>query len=353
MERFLLAFFLALFLSFLLTPPIRRLAHSSGSLDFPAPRRIHEEPMPNMGGVAIYLGFLFSVLVFLPLNMALQGLLLGGTVILLVGILDDYRGLSPKAKLLGQVVAASIAVMYGIRIDFITNPLGGLLYTGGLAVPLSIFWIVGITNTINLIDGLDGLASGVGAIASLTIFAVAWKEGQPTIAILAIALSGSCFGFLRYNFYPARIFMGDNGAMFLGYVLASISILGALKTTAAVTLAIPVLALGVPIFDTVFAIVRRHQNGQPIFQSDRGHLHHRLLEMGFSQKKAVLVIYFISMVLGIIAFGINGVNPFHATFFLIFIGLLMVFGARRCGVLMMKEPEQGLKSAGARDFKGG
>lgn len=345
MYRYLLSFFLALFIAYVLTPSIRRLAQTSGSMDYPAPRRINREPVPNMGGIAIYLGFLVSAFFLLPLNLARQGLFLGATVVLLVGILDDYKGLSPKAKLLGQVAAASIAVLYGIRIDFITNPLGGFLYTGGLAIPLSIFWIVGITNTINLIDGLDGLASGVGAIASLTLFAVAMKEGQSTIAVLAIALSGSSFGFLRYNYHPARIFMGDSGAMFLGFTLACISILGALKTTAAVTLAIPVLALGVPIFDTVFAIVRRHQNGQPIFEGDRGHLHHRLLEMGFSQRKAVLVIYLISILLGVMAFGINGANPFQATLLLILVGLILVLGARRCGVLMIKEPKgEGLKS---------
>lgn len=341
MERFFLAFLLATLITFIITPSIRGLAYLLGSFDYPAPRRINQEPVPNMGGIAIYIGFLISILIYLNLSKALQGLLLGATLILLLGILDDYKGLSPKVKFFGQLVGASIAVMHGIRIDFITNPFGGgFLYTGSLAVPLSLLWIVGITNTINLIDGLDGLASGVGAIASLTIFAVALKENQPTIAILAIALSGSSFGFLWYNFHPARIFMGDTGALFLGYVFACISILGALKTTAAVTLVIPVLALGVPILDTAFAIVRRRQNGQSIFQGDKGHLHHRLLDMGFSQKKAVLVIYLISILLGVMAFGINGADPFLATFILILIGLLMVFGARKLGLLVIKGPDQ-------------
>lgn len=340
MDTFFISFFMAFLLALIITPFIQRLSSHLDSFDYPSPRRINREPVPNMGGISIYFGFLLSVLFFSELNQPLQGLLLGATLIFLVGMLDDLKGLSPHAKLLGQVVAASIAVVYGIRIDFITNPLGGLIYTGALAVPLSIFWIVGITNTINLIDGLDGLASGVGAIASLTIFAVALKDGQPTIAILAIILSGSSFGFLPYNFHPARIFMGDTGAMFLGFVLASISIMGALKTTAAVTLAIPVLALGVPIFDTVFAIVRRHQNGQPIFQGDKGHLHHRLLEMGFSQRKAVLVIYSISLLLGIMAFGVNGAGPFVATLILLLMGLLLVWGAKRMGILMMKGPSE-------------
>lgn len=337
----MMSFLLSLLISLLLTPPIKRFAQLMGSLDYPSPRRINEEPVPNMGGLAIYLAFLLSLLFFLEITKPLLGLLLGSTLILLVGLLDDMRGLSPKGKLLGQLIGAFIAVLYGVRIDFITNPLGGFIYTGNLAIPFSMLWIVGITNTINLIDGLDGLASGVGSIASLTLFAVALKEGQPTIAILAITLSGSSFGFLPYNFHPAKIFMGDTGAMFLGYVLACISILGALKTTAAVTLAIPVLALGVPIFDTVFAIVRRHQNGQPIFQGDQGHLHHRLLDLGLSQKKAVLVIYSISILLGMMAFGINGAGPLLATLILILMGLLLVYGAKKLGILVIRGTSKG------------
>lgn len=340
MNGFLFSFFMAFIIAVFFTPFIKHIATLLDSFDHPSPRRINQKPIPNMGGIAIYLGFLLSVIAFVELTPVLQGLLLGASFIFFVGLLDDYTGLSPALKLLAQVIAALIVVLHGIRIDFITNPLGGYIFTGVMAIPLSVFWIVSITNTMNLIDGLDGLASGVAAIASLTIFAVALKEGQPVTAMLAIILSGSAFGFLPYNFYPARIFMGDTGAMFLGFILATISIMGALKTTTAVTLAIPVLALGVPIFDTVFAIVRRHQNGQPIFQGDKGHLHHRLLEIGFSQKKAVLVIYSISILLGIMAYGVNGAGPLVATLILILLGLLLIWGARRLGVLVIKRPEK-------------
>lgn len=345
MDSFLFSFFMAFILTVFFTPLIKNLATHVDSYDHPSPRRINQRPVPNMGGIAIYLGFLLSIIAFGELTPVLQGLLLGASFIFLVGILDDYKEISPYLKLLAQIIAALIAVFHGIRIDFVTNPFGGYIFTGALAIPISVFWIVSITNTINLIDGLDGLASGVGAIASLTLFAVALKEGQPVTALLAITLSGSAFGFLPYNFHPARIFMGDTGAMFLGFILATISILGALKTTTAVTLAIPVLALGVPIFDTVFAIVRRHQCGQPIFQGDRGHLHHRLLEIGLTQKKAVLVIYSISILLGIMAFGVNGASPFVATLILIILGLALIWGARRIGVLVIKGPgEQELSS---------
>ncbi len=336
MEIYLFSFSLAFITTFILTPSIKHLAHLSGAFDYPQPRRINDHPVPNLGGMAIYLGFLLSVFASLSIDQRLQGLLLGGTLILLTGLLDDYRGLSPRAKLVGQIAAASIAIMYGVRVDFITHPMGGIIYLERLAVPLTLFWIVGITNTINLIDGLDGLASGVAGIASLTLFVVALREGQFAIAVLSVTIAGSSLAFLRYNFNPAQIFMGDAGAMFIGFVLACISVLGALKSTAAITLIVPFLALGVPIFDTLFAIVRRHQRGKPIFQADRGHLHHRLLDLGLSHRNAVLVIYLISTILGVLAVGINGANPLQATVILSLTCIILFFGAQRLGILVIK-----------------
>jgi len=216
-----------------------------------------------------------------------------------------------------------------------------MIYLGYWGIPLSLIWIVGITNTVNLIDGLDGLAAGITVIAVTTLFFVSLQEGQSSVAIFAIALAGSSLGFLRFNFHPAEIFMGDSGAMFSGYVMAAISVAGALKSAAAVTLIVPLLALGVPIFDTLFAIIRRVYHRKPISKADNGHIHHRLLALGWSQTRAVLSVYAISVFLGIMALVVNG-SDFQSGIVLLFIAFaVVVYGAWKIGVFSVDIPTEG------------
>ena len=338
---FILLFISSLIITIFLTPLSKRLALYIGAIDKPNGRRINSRPTPNIGGIAIYGGFIISVLIFSPLNSKLLGIMLGGTVIIFLGIIDDLCEISPLIKLLGQFGAAIILISFGVEIQFITNPFGGLFYLGVWSIPVTILWIVGITNTVNLVDGLDGLAAGVSAIAAITLFLVGLQEGQTIAAILALAIAGSSLGFLKFNFHPAEIFMGDAGAMFLGYVLAGVSVIGALKSAAAVTLIVPVLALGIPIFDTIFAIIRRLYNKRPISEADHGHIHHRLLALGWSQAEAVLIVYGISIFLGLMALIINGSNLQDAFILLVIIVGGLIYGAWRIGIFSVELPAEG------------
>ena len=227
-----------------------------------------------------------------------------------------------------------------MRIDFITDPFGDFIYTEWLAIPVTIFWIVGLTNTVNLIDGLDGLAAGVATIASVTIFLVALQQNILLVAVLTAALAGAAMGFLYYNFNPARIFMGDSGSMFLGYMLAGISVIGAVKCAATIALIVPILALGLPILDTTFAIVRRYRGGVPIFKPDRGHLHHRLMDLGFSQRQAVLLMYVISALLGLSAVALTEVSSQFAIAIVCMVVALVLYGAKRIGIFRMNDSAQ-------------
>lgn len=291
------AFAVALLVGLVLTPVVRRLALRTGTVDHPNERRINHVDMPTAGGIAIVIAFWAGVLSSAVHNNAIGALLLGSSVVVITGIIDDRLELQPEWKLAGQLLAAAAAVAGGIRVEFVTNPFGGMWYIGWLGVPLTVLWIVGITNVINLIDGLDGLAAGVSAIACGPLFLVALQRGHLEAAVMMVALAGAALGFLRYNFNPARIIMGDTGAMFLGFVLAAGSVLGAMKGAATVAMAIPMLALGLPIFDTAFAIVRRIRSGKPFYAADRGHLHHRLLALGYSQRQAVAVMYAVTLAL--------------------------------------------------------
>ena len=266
------------------------------------------------------------------------GLLVGGSFIVLVGIIDDYKNLPAKVKLVGQILAAAVLVIaFDVRIDFITDRFGDFFYTEWLAIPLTIFWIVCLTNTINLIDGLDGLAAGVATIASVTIFLVALQQNIMLVAVLTAALAGAACGFLYYNFNPARIFMGDSGSMFLGYMLAGISVIGAVKCAATIALIVPILALGLPILDTTFAIVRRYRGGVPIFKPDKGHLHHRLMDLGFSQRQAVLLMYVISALLGLSAVALTEVSYQFAILIVCVVIAAVLFGAKKIGIFRMND----------------
>lgn len=229
------------------------------------------------------------------------GLFLGSLLIAAVGFWDDGANLKPWQKLLGQVAAAALLVAGGTRIEFVTNPLGGMVYIGWWGIPLTIFWVTALTNGMNFIDGLDGLTAGISAIAAVPLLIIAGQRGHDDVVLLTVCLLGVALGFLRYNFHPARVFMGDAGAMFLGFMLGAISVEGALKGAATMTLSIPLLTFGLPLFDTVCAVIRRRWNGRPIYEADAGHVHHRLLQLGFSHRRAVVFLYFVSALLGAVA----------------------------------------------------
>lgn len=304
------------------TPVVRSLAFRVGAVDVPKDtRRMHDHPIPRMGGLAIFFGFILSVLVFQPLAPELRGMLLGSVIIVILGILDDIFALPAMPKFIVQILAALIAVLEGNRIEFLSNPnifsKDPFWELGWLAVPITVFWIVAITNAVNLIDGLDGLACGVSTISSMTLLVIALIVAEPDVAILMGALSGACIGFLPYNLNPAKIFMGDTGSTFLGFILAVVSIQGLFKFYAIISFAVPFLMLGLPIFDTCFAILRRVSHGQSPMAPDRGHIHHRLIDMGFSQKQAVAVLYIISAILGLSAVVLTTIGVVRAMLFLL------------------------------------
>lgn len=338
---YLAAFISSLLLSLLITPVIIRLAKHFNFVDQPGQRKINTKVVASSGGVAIYLAFMIPLKFFLPINNTITGIIVGGSFMLILGLFDDKFEISAPLKFSAQIIGALILVYYGVRINFITNPLGGFIYLGIYAIPFTVFWIVSIINTINLIDGLDGLAAGVSIIAVLTLFAVALQEGLLLAPMLAVLLAGSCLGFLRYNFNPAQIFMGDTGSMFIGYIIAAVSITGALKSAAAVTIFVPMLALAVPILDTTFAIVRRIFNDRPIGEADHGHLHHRLLAIGMNQKQAVISVYLISSILGTIAFIINGIKFDQALMIFISVILIVIYGAKKLGIFSVELPQEG------------
>ena len=315
------------------TPVVRSLAFRVGAVDVPKDgRRMHNHPIPRIGGLAIFFGFLLSVLVFLPLSKQYRGMLLGAVIIVILGIFDDIYALPAKPKFLVQIVAALIAVHAGCRIYILSNinifSSDPFWMLGWLSIPISVFWIVGITNAVNLIDGLDGLACGVSTISSMTLLVIALTVSEPDVAVLTAALAGACIGFLPYNLNPAKIFMGDTGSTFLGFVLATVSIQGLFKSYAIISFAVPFLVLGLPIFDTCFAILRRLARGQSPMAPDRGHIHHRLIDMGFTQKQAVAVLYLISAILGLSAVVLTTNNAMKAMLFLLALCMAGAFGGR-------------------------
>lgn len=296
----------ALLVALITTPVVKSLAERVGAVDVPKDaRRMHDHPIPRMGGLAIFLGFLLSTLVFVPLSQPLRGMLLGAILIVILGIFDDIYALPALPKLIVQILAALIAVLHGNVIQVISNPniLSDNPYwsLGAWSIPVSVLWIVAITNAVNLIDGLDGLAVGVATISSLTMLVIAMLVSENVVAMIMAALAGGCIGFMPYNQNPAKIFMGDTGSTFLGFVLATVSIQGLFKFYTIISFAVPFLMLGLPLFDTCFAIIRRLSKGQNPMSPDRSHVHHRLIDMGFNQKQAVGILYVISAILGLSA----------------------------------------------------
>src|SRR5918995_3580276 len=276
----------------LLTPAVGGMARLLGAVDAPDARRVNRRPIPRLGGLAIFLGLVVPALAFLDLSGETRGVLLGAAVATVVGAVDDFRGLSPPVKLGGQLVAAAIPPAFGVWIDHFTFPFLGVVdLPAWIGVPLSMFFIVAVMNMVNLLDGLDGLAAGVCAIAGTTYAVLALSLGKADPAILSAIVAGACLGFLRHNFFPARIFMGDSGALCLGFILAAVSIQGLLKTASTVVLVLPLLVLAVPIIDTSFVVAKRMKYRQPIHGADRSHLHHRFLNIGFSQRRAALTMW--------------------------------------------------------------
>ncbi|OPA75683.1 undecaprenyl-phosphate alpha-N-acetylglucosaminyl 1-phosphate transferase [Paenibacillus selenitireducens] len=345
-----IGFILALGLALGLTPLVKKFAVKVGAMDMPNARKVHTRIMPRLGGLGIFFAFGLAFVVLLPWlpdnllasdreTNLVRALFAGGSIIVLIGALDDRFELSAKVKLLGQIIAACVVVFgFDVTMNFVNIPFGhgNFSMPDWVAIPLTIIWIVGVTNAINLIDGLDGLAAGVSGIAITTILVMAIIMGNTTVILISLLLLGSIVGFLFFNFHPAKIFMGDSGSLFLGFSLAMLSMLG-FKQVAVVSFLTPLFIIGVPLSDTFFAIIRRWRNKKPIFAPDKGHLHHCLRELGLSHRKTVLVIYAIAALFGMLAI-IQSVAAAHeanwVTFIVVFILLfLLQIGAEVIGIV--------------------
>lgn len=339
----MLSLLLAAAVSFGTTPLVKKMAYKVGAIDVPKDsRRMHKKPIPRLGGLAIAIAFLLTVLVFAEIDRQLKGILLGAVIIVVLGVLDDCLTLRASVKFIVQIAAACIVVYHGCTIRYLTNPLltsdANYLNLGNWSIPITIIWIVAITNAVNFIDGLDGLAVGVSAISAATLLVIALLVAEGNIAVVLAALLGACLGFLPYNFNPAKIFMGDTGSTFLGFVLACLSIQGMFKLYAVISFAVPFLILGVPIFDICFAVIRRLAKHQNPMQADRGHIHHRLIDMGFSQKQAVAITYMLAAMLGLAAVVLTSSGEGRA---LMLIGTVIVVGAIGFRVIFTHNPEPG------------
>jgi len=312
---YIITFAMAFCISYTLTPLIRWTSLKMHWLDKPNWRKVNTNPMPLVGGLAIFCGFLATILFisgqqpFFPIKDKLLSVLATSFIICLVGMADDIKGLSPRRKLFYQLVAAAIATLLGFMILKVSSPFGGHINAPFVfSLLITVLWIIGFTNAINLMDGLDGLAAGVSSIIAISLFFAAIRTNNPLMAILSIALAGSALGFLPHNFFPAKIFMGDTGSMFLGFIIALISIEGAFKSTTLLTLIIPIVAMGVPIIDTGLSILRRLVKGNGVFKADKEHIHHRLLFQEGSQKKAVIRLYLLTGSFGLISVSLSGMK---------------------------------------------
>jgi len=321
----IIAVAIALVVSFAATPAVKWFAHRVGAIDIPKDsRRVHKSPIPRLGGLAIFIGFVLSVLFMAEIDVQIRGILIGAVIMVILGVLDDIFTLKAYIKFLVQIVAALVAVYHEVVIEIFSNPFAfgdslesNLIFLGYLSIPITVIWIVGITNSVNLIDGLDGLAVGVSTISATVMLIIALVVSYPNVAIIMAALAGACIGFLPYNFNPAKIFMGDTGALLLGYLLATVSIVGLFKFYAVVSVAAPLLILALPLIDTSFAFFRRLIKGQNPMTPDRGHFHHRLIDMGLSQKQAVAILYAVSGLLGLAAVVITANDQIRAVILLI------------------------------------
>ncbi len=337
-----IAFLIAFVLALATTPLVRAIAARLGAMAYPNERSVHSRPVPYLGGVAIYVASVASILLTGPQDKATkQAIIFGGLVILVFGIIDDLYILKPWQKIVGQLASAITVVAIGVDIAFMTDPFtGAIRFLGALAIPLTIIWVVSFENLINLSDGLDGLAAGISGITALVTVFVSARAGVPSVSLAAAAIAGSVLGFLPYNFHPASVFMGDAGAMYLGLALSVISVQGLVKSTVAMAVFAPILALLVPISDAAFAVVRRRASGKPVSRADHDHIHHRLLELGLGHKQAVITIYIVTGVFGILGMfstflPVSGSGPIAG---LAVLGLLII--AYRMGILTIPAKRQ-------------
>ncbi len=332
---------LSLALSLILTPWIRNIALRYNIVDHPSDRKVHSQKIPRIGGVAIYLAFFLpfvsvmfystQILDLVVLDTQMIHLILGASMVFGLGIIDDVRSLGPKLKFAVQITAAIVAYEGGIKITVICLPLIQDWHLAWFSLPVTVFWFVLVINAINLIDGLDGLAAGITLFASLILLVLCVTSKKLFVAMGLAALGGSTLGFLRYNFNPASIFMGDSGSYFLGYMLAAMSVMGAIKSQATVAMLIPVIALGIPLIDTVIAPIRRFILGQRLFQPDKGHLHHKLLKYGFTHRNTVLVLYGMTIFMGIISMILVNARDDGAAMILVLAGIVMFINIRKIG----------------------
>lgn len=320
----------AFLICFASTPLVKAFANKVGAIDVPDETRVHNTPTPRLGGLAIFLGFLFAVVLFADVTRQVQGMLLGAVVIVISGVIDDITPLKWYIKIVFQVAAALIAVYHGIVVTAVSNPnifsAADLLVFGNWGIPITVIWIIGMTNAVNLIDGLDGLACGVSGISSVTMLVIALLVADMNVAVIMAALAGACIGFLPYNLNPAKIFMGDTGALLLGYILSTASIMGLFKFYAIISFAVPFLVLGLPLFNTAFVFIIRILKGKNPMHRDRGHFHDRLIGMGLSQKQAVAVLYVISGILGLAAVVITTSGEMRALIFVIAVLVAWLIG---------------------------
>lgn len=347
MQQLIISFFIAWLAGTFLVPVVRRIALNLGLVDRPGGRKIHKAPIPRVGGIAIYLGGLIGALPFLFDRAETVGILIAGTFIFMIGLLDDMIDLSPRVKLAGQIFACLILFFFGVKISFLTDFISGkgLVALGLLTYPLTMFWVVGLTNTINLVDGVDGLAGGIVFIALATLLAVRMvtpsvqdPELMQNVLVLTAAIMGSLLAFLRFNVYPAVIFMGDAGAYFLGFMTAALSIAGAAKGSILFPLVVPLIACGLPVFDVFTTIVRRYNKRVPIFQADKEHLHHRLLQKGFTQKETTRFLWMVSTCFGFVAvlsadIPHRGIQTVSAIFLVIMVFLCVAFFVRKTNAI--------------------
>ena len=329
----LIALIVAMVVSFISTPLVKMFAQKVGAIDVPKDnRRMHKVPIPRLGGLAIFIGFMLAVLLFVPITPQLRGMLLGAVIIVILGVVDDIMPLPALLKFCVQIIAALVAVLGGNCIEILSNPnifsAQPYIELGIWKIPITILWIVAITNSVNLIDGLDGLAVGVSTISSLTMLVIALVVSEGETALLMAALAGGCIGFMPYNFNPAKIFMGDTGATFLGFILAVVSIQGLFKMYAVISFAVPFLVLGLPIFDTAFAFLRRLSKGKSPMTPDRSHVHHRLIDLGLNQKQAVAILYVISAILGLSAVVLTTSGAIKAMLFLVAVCIVAGISAK-------------------------
>ena len=331
--QLLVAFLVSLIVAILVTPLVIKFAIKIGATDKPSDRKVHEKLMPRLGGLAIFIGVIAGYFSAGLYEAKITGIIVGALIIIILGIFDDKYEISAKIKLAGQALAATAVIGSGLAIEVLNIPFLGIFDLGLFSYPITLFWILAITNAINLIDGLDGLSAGISSIVFASIFFLAFTGDKFLIMALSLILLGSTLGFLFHNFHPAKIFMGDTGSMFLGYSIAILSLLGLYKSVTLFSFVVPVMILGVPIFDTSFAIIRRLINRKPISAPDKSHLHHRLLALGLSHRNTVLVIYGFGLIFSIAAISFETLTLRWAIFTVLFILIAFEIVAEKIGLV--------------------